>query len=159
MTIKSGELIHATAVLVGDRGVLITGASGSGKSSVANALADRASARGVFASLVCDDQCLLQEVSGRLICTAPETLRGGIEVRGAGLFEMNHDAQATIHLVVQLVTSEHAIRFSENTVLQLQGVAIAQLILPSREVEAVCRAIEAKLFWQQWKNLASDSNG
>lgn len=159
MTTRSGELVHATAVLVGDRGVLVTGASGSGKSSVANALADRASARGVFASLVCDDQCLLQEVSGRLICTAPETLRGGVEVRGAGLFEVNHEAQAAIHLVVQLVAPEQAIRFSDNTALQLQGVAIAQLILPAREIEAACRAIEARIFWRNWKNSASDSNG
>ncbi|MEP7452658.1 HPr kinase/phosphatase C-terminal domain-containing protein [Phyllobacterium sp. SB3] len=146
-----GELVHATAIVVGDRGVLITGASGSGKSSLANALLDRASFEGRYAALVSDDQCLLHATSGRLICTTPETLRGGMEIRGSGLHEIAFESRAVIHLVVHLIEPAHAIRMYENAEAELQGVAIEQLILPAGEVESACRSVEAWLFKPLWK--------
>jgi serine kinase of HPr protein (carbohydrate metabolism regulator) len=153
------ELIHATAVVVGDRGIIIMGASGSGKSSVANALLQRASAERRYAALVSDDQCLTQAVCGRLICSAPNTLRGGMEVRGSGLHEFAYEPYAVIHLIVRLVESEHVVRLQENTHIQLQGVAIAHLDLPAGEVESACRSIEAWLFKPEWKNKLVDSAG
>jgi serine kinase of HPr protein (carbohydrate metabolism regulator) len=155
MMSETDELIHATAVIVGDRGVLVMGASGSGKSSVANALIVRASARGMFASLVSDDQCLIQAVSNRLICNAPETLRGGLEIRGAGLYAVDHEPVAAIHLVVQLVESAQAIRYDDDSHIQLKGVSVAQLTLPEGEIESVCRAVEARLFEQVWKKCSN----
>jgi serine kinase of HPr protein (carbohydrate metabolism regulator) len=153
MVAESRELMHATAVLVGDRGVLIAGPSGSGKSSIVSELMDRASAKGMFAALISDDQCLLQAVSGRLTCTAPVTLRGGLEVRGSGLHKVNHEAAAVIHLVVELIEPEHAVRFADDGNIQLQGIAIPHLVLPEREVEAACRAVEAWLFLPPWKKI------
>jgi serine kinase of HPr protein (carbohydrate metabolism regulator) len=147
----AGELIHASAVIAGDRGVLITGASGSGKSSLANALLDRAFAKGRYAALVSDDQCLLQAASGRLICSPPQTLRGGMEVRGSGLHEMAFENHAVIHLVVHLVEPIRAVRMYENAHTKLRGVAIAQLLLPAGEVESACRSVEAWLFKARWK--------
>ncbi|MGH6859492.1 MAG: HPr kinase/phosphorylase [Phyllobacterium sp.] len=149
----SGVLLHATAVLVGDRGVLITGASGSGKSSVANALIDRTRARGRFAALVGDDLGFVRAVSGRLVCTAPVTLRGGLEVRGAGLYRTDAEPVAIVHLVVQLVESAQAVRFNDGNSLQLEGVAVAQLILPAHEIDAACRAAEAALFHSPWNKF------
>ncbi|MHC1547351.1 HPr kinase/phosphorylase [Phyllobacterium sp. K27] len=153
------ELIHATAVVVGDRGIIIMGASGSGKSSVANALLQRASAEGRYAALVSDDQCFVRAVSGRLICSAPDTLRGGMEVRGSGLHVFAYEPCAVIHLVVRLVETAHVVRLHENTHMQLQGVAIAHLDLPAGEVESACRSIEAWLFRPEWKNKLVDSAG
>ncbi len=153
----ASEMIHATAVIIGDRGVLIMGPSGSGKSSIANALMLRALSEGRYGVLVSDDQCLIQAVSGRLICTAPETLRGGMEVRGSGLHIFSHEPRAVIHLGVHLVEPSLAVRLHENTHIQLQGVAIAQLNLPIGEVESACRSIEAWLFKLEWKNKLVDS--
>lgn len=153
MITEPGELMHATAVLVGDRGILITGSSGSGKSSIARALIDRAAAKGVFAVLVSDDQCRLRSVSGRLLCAAPASLRGGVEVRGSGLHTVDHEPAAIIHLVAELVEPDLAVRFADQQMIQLQGVKIPHIILPSREIEAACRAIETRLFRLPWKKI------
>ncbi|MBZ9656954.1 HPr kinase/phosphorylase [Phyllobacterium lublinensis] len=148
---SAGQLVHATAVVVGDRGVLICGPSGAGKSSVARALIDRAIARAIFAAVVSDDQCRLQAVSGRLICSVPAALRGGLEVRGSGLHEVDHEAVAVIHLVAELIEADRAVRFADGAEIQLEGVCVPHILLPQREIEAACRAIEARLFYPQWK--------
>jgi len=152
-SVAPGELVHATAVLVGDRGVLITGASGSGKSALARALIDRALARGAYAALVSDDQCLLQQCAGRLLCIAPQILKGGLEVWGSGLHAIDCEPAAVIHLALEFVDSANAIRFGADELTQLQGVAIRHLRLPKREVEAACRAVEASLLQPQWNKI------
>ncbi|MGN8020881.1 HPr kinase/phosphorylase [Phyllobacterium sp. 22229] len=148
---EEGELIHGSAALVGEYGVLVRGASGSGKSSVVWALMDRASYGGVFAALVSDDQCAVREMSGRLLCTAPGTLQGGLEVRGSGLHRVDFEKSAILHLLVDLVEPNQSVRFGEDAVTHLQGVAIGHLILPKWEIEGACRAIEARLFLPVWK--------
>lgn len=153
------ELIHATAIVIGDRGIIIIGASGSGKSSLAHALLQRAFAEGRYATLVSDDQCLVRAVSGRLICSPPDTLRGGMEVRGSGLHAFAYEPHAVIHLMVRLVEPAQVVRLHENTHIQLQGVAIAHLDLPAGEAESACRSVEAWLFKPEWKNKLVDSAG
>ena len=75
--------IHASAVLVGARAVLIRGPSGSGKSRLALALlqaAERGALR--FARLVADDRAHVEAVHGRLLVRPAPALAGMIEVRG-----------------------------------------------------------------------------
>lgn len=146
-----GELIHGSGVLVGAQGVLIRGASGSGKSAVVRALMDRAFYGGMFAALVSDDQCAVRKMSGRLLCTAPSILRGGLEVRGSGLHRADFEKSAILHLLVDLVEPNQSVRFGEDALTHLQGVAIGHLILPKCEIDAACRAIEARLFRPIWK--------
>jgi serine kinase of HPr protein (carbohydrate metabolism regulator) len=151
MIVEPDGYVHATAVLVGDRGILISGPSGSGKSSIASELLRRAVGRGVFAALICDDQCLLQATSGRLVCAAPASLQGGLEVRGSGLHTVDFETCGVIHLAVELTKSEQAIRFANDAMILLEGVAIPHLILPERKAGAACRAVEARLFQAFWK--------
>ncbi|UGX85757.1 HPr kinase/phosphorylase [Phyllobacterium meliloti] len=151
MPSEDGELIHASAVLVGDRGVLVRGNSGSGKSSLVRALMDRAAYRGMFAMLVSDDQCRIRAQSGRLLCTPPLALHGGLEVRGSGLHAADFEESAVIHLVVDLVEPNQSVRFGEDAITCLHGVAIAHLILPKWAINAACRAVEARLFRPVWK--------
>jgi serine kinase of HPr protein (carbohydrate metabolism regulator) len=145
------ESVHATAVLVGDRGVLISGNSGAGKSSIANELMRRAGARDAFAAVISDDRCVLRAASGRLICNGPNSLQGGLEVRGSGLHRVDCEPAGVIHLVVELVDSSQAIRFADDTKTVIAGISIPSLALPERAIEAVCRAVEARLFSDYWQ--------
>ena len=77
--------IHATAVLVGARAVLIQGPPGSGKSGLALALLQAEQGRALpFACLVGDDRVHVEPVHGRLLVRPAAPLAGQIEVRGVG---------------------------------------------------------------------------
>src|SRR5437868_820753 len=95
--------IHASAVLVGARAVLIRGPSASGKSSFTLALLQAAQS-GIFpfARLVADDRALVSAVHGRLIVRPVETLRGMVEVRGSGIARVPHEPAAIVGAVVDL---------------------------------------------------------
>lgn len=72
-------ILHASAVAFGDAGLLITGRSGAGKSSLAIELL------GIGADLVADDCVVLTMRDGGLLMSAPETTSGLVEARGIGL--------------------------------------------------------------------------
>ncbi len=98
--------VHASAVLVGARAVLIRGPSGSGKSRLALELIEAGRAgRLRFARLVADDRVHLESAGGRLLARPAETLAGLIEVRGAGLLRVLHEASAVVGLVVDLAAA------------------------------------------------------
>ncbi len=93
--------IHATAVaLDADRGVLIVGPSGSGKSE----LALRLMAFG--ARLVADDRVDLHVAQGKLMATCPASLAGMIEMRGIGILGAAPLPQARLVLAVNLGEQE-----------------------------------------------------
>jgi hypothetical protein len=71
--------LHATAVALGEAGVLLLGPPGSGKSDLALRLIDRG------ATLIADDRVLLAHVGGQLYLAPPAPLAGRIEVRGVGI--------------------------------------------------------------------------
>lgn len=79
----------------GLRGVLIDGAPGSGKSSLALALIDRG------AVLIGDDGVSLDDRGGRLWAAPPPNTAGLIELRNVGLVELP-TASASLALVVRL---------------------------------------------------------
>lgn len=88
--------IHASCVAVGNKGVLLLGGSGAGKSDLALRLIDDG------ARLVADDRTDLWAENGRLLACAPANLAGLIEVRGLGIVRLGHRKQVPIALAVQL---------------------------------------------------------
>ncbi|MBB1249463.1 HPr kinase/phosphorylase [Rhizobium sp. G21] len=100
----SGELVHATSLVVGTTGILITGPSGCGKSALALRLIENATLRGRYARLVSDDQTRLTESHGRLIASAPTTIRGLIESRGAGVLGVETVEAAVMDVALEPVT-------------------------------------------------------
>jgi HPr kinase/phosphorylase len=105
--VAAGATIHASAVLVGPRAVLIRGPSGSGKSRLALDLL-QAAARGAlrFARLVADDRVHAEAAHGRLLVRPPPALAGLIEIRGLGLKTLPHEPVAVVGQVVDLADPE-----------------------------------------------------
>jgi len=124
-----GASVHASAVLVGDRAVLIRGPSGAGKSRLAFdlILAGRAGQLPP-AVLVGDDRVHLDTVDGQLwVRPAPE-LTGRIEIRGLGIRRCDFAAEAVVGLVVDLA-AEDAERLPPPEALQirLNGVLLPRI--------------------------------
>ena len=92
----TGQLHQASCVVIGARAILIEGAPGSGKSSLALALIDRG------ALLVGDDGVWLEPVEGRLWAQPPPHTAGLIEIRNLGLIPMAMAGPAPVALIVAL---------------------------------------------------------
>jgi serine kinase of HPr protein (carbohydrate metabolism regulator) len=103
--------IHASAVVIGEAGVLIRGASGSGKSRLALALIAGARSGGAFARLIGDDRIRLESCNARLIARGHPLILGQIEQRGAGVLHAAFIAAGVVRLVVDLVPSVKAPRY------------------------------------------------
>lgn len=113
---------HATCVLVGEVGVLLTGAPGAGKSTLARALIDRG------AWLVGDDRVRLGAHHGRLVARGHPALAGLIEIRGLGPVPASRTAKAArVRLLVAL--ADDVPRVAETAHEVLLGVALPRLAL------------------------------
>ena len=96
------ETVHGTAVLFGADGVLIRGASGSGKSALALQLIRQGG------RLIADDRLTLSRCHGRLVASAPFATAGLIELRGRGLVKVPHERSGVVRLVVDIVAEDEA---------------------------------------------------
>ena len=122
--------VHASAVLVGARAVLIRGPSGSGKSRLAFALILAAENGALpFARLVADDRALLEARNGMVLVRPPRDLAGLIEVRGLGIRRVPFEPVAAVGLVADLGTAGERLPSSGATAL-LEGVLLPRLAVP-----------------------------
>lgn len=137
--------LHATAVALGDRGIVIAGEPGMGKTQLALDLISHGRAHGLFAKLVADDQILLSAHGGRLVCAAPAAIAGMVEIRGLGPSPLAHLARAPVDLVVRLVERRGAERFPEAETELLLGCAVPLLRLAADDRQAALTAVMARL--------------
>jgi len=140
--------IHASAVLVGARAVLIRGPSGAGKSRLALALIEAAQAATLrFARLVADDRVHLEPVHARLLVRPADALRGLIEVRGFGIRQLPFEPVAVVGLVVDLQSADGerlpaaALHETDVSGIRLPRLAVASGIEPMPMVLAALQAI------------------
>jgi HPr kinase/phosphorylase len=128
MTLSSAS-VHASAVRVGNRAVLIRGPSGAGKSRLAFdlILAGRAG-QIATAMLIGDDRVHLTASEGRLMVRPALELAGLIEIRGLGIRRCDFVDEAVVDLVVDLAAAD-AERLPPPEALQTQisGIKIPRI--------------------------------
>jgi HPr kinase/phosphorylase len=107
MTDTAGASVHASAVKVGHRAVLIRGASGTGKSRLAFDLILAGRAGQIPpAVLVGDDRVHLRASQGQLTVHPARELAGLIEIRGLGIRRCDFVEDAIVGLVVDLAAPD-----------------------------------------------------
>lgn len=94
--ISKWPLVHATGVAIGGHGVLLCGASGSGKSDLALRLIDRG------ASLICDDAVLIENRDSQPILRQAPNIGSKIEIRGIGIIGVAATDSIALRLLVNL---------------------------------------------------------
>lgn len=137
--------IHATALVVGDRGLLILGPSGSGKTTLALALIDHFSSHGEFSRLVGDDQLFVEVRAGRLLALAPHATAGLVEVWGLGPRPVRFEPEVVLDLAVRLVPADQVERLQERAVEIIAGCSVPLIRLAERTVTAALPAVVANL--------------
>ncbi|MSO75361.1 MAG: RNase adapter RapZ [Alphaproteobacteria bacterium] len=125
--------IHGTAVAFEGMGVLLRGASGSGKSDLALRLVEAG------AVLVADDQVEIECQAGRLVASPPPTIAGRLEVRGIGIVPIDHRPSAAIRLVVDLVSPEEVERLPMAKRVDIAGVSLPAVAMAPFEAAAVAK--------------------
>lgn len=104
--------VHASCVVIGEAGVLILGASGAGKTSLALDLVEATTRTGRFARLVSDDRTLLRKIGTRIVARPHARIAGQYELRGHGVIQGAHENAVVIRLAVWC-SAEDGLRFPE----------------------------------------------
>jgi serine kinase of HPr protein (carbohydrate metabolism regulator) len=121
--------IHATAIVVGTRGLLFVGPSGIGKSMMAFNCLSIARRRNVRSLLVADDQVFMSRDGNRIVATCPPAIAGMIELRGSGIVTMDHIATAPMDLAIQVVSLADCERLPpENEEFRLDDIGALPLV-------------------------------
>jgi serine kinase of HPr protein (carbohydrate metabolism regulator) len=152
-SIRSDSTIHASAVLVGTRGLLIRGDSGAGKSQLTlQFIAAAVDGRLPFARLVADDRVFVTVAHGRLIARPPRELAGLIEIRGLGIRRLPYESAAVIRLVVDLAVQAERLPPAAATEIEIEGVRLPRLaVAPGEDPFSL---IFASLTWgAAWPDL------
>jgi serine kinase of HPr protein (carbohydrate metabolism regulator) len=121
--------VHASAVRVGNRAVLIRGPSGSGKSRLAfDLITSGRSGQIAPAILVGDDRVHLDTDAGQLRVRPTAELAGLIEIRGLGIRRCEFVDEAVVGLVVDLAATDAArLPPPEALLTRIFGVSIPRI--------------------------------
>ncbi len=95
--------IHASAVLIGAKAVLIRGPAGSGKSCLAWQLLQSALP---FTRLVADDRVHIDLTGGQVLVRPAPALAGLIEIHGLGIRRLPYEPVAGVALVIDLAAAD-----------------------------------------------------
>jgi HPr kinase/phosphorylase len=127
-------IVHGTAIAWLDRGILLLGRPGSGKSDLALRLIDAG------ARLVADDLVALEATGNRLVARA-HGAPGLIELRGQGIFRQAALAEAAIDIVVRLGPATEPIE----RLPPAGQVALADVTLPAFDLDPFPASAVARL--------------
>ncbi|WP_158285657.1 HPr kinase/phosphorylase [Pseudohoeflea suaedae] len=149
LTLAEGAPVHATAVVIGERGLLLTGASGSGKTTTALRCMSSARTTGTHAALIADDGVNLAVSGGRVIARCPQPIAGRAEIRGTGIFSFAWRQSAVLEAVVMAASPEGAGRLPPDDEFCMIGTCRLKLIRvdyrsPVDPLQVILSALAAK---------------
>ncbi len=134
---KITDNIYATSVAINNFGVIIIGKSGSGKSDLALRLINNKNA-----VLVSDDRTDICVKDNKLYASAPEVIKGLMEIRGVGIVRLDYMPIAEVKLVINLVDDIKKIeRVPKNFFYEYFNLKIPMLDLYAFEVSAVDKVV------------------
>lgn len=147
MTDRGGmtwQTFPATTIAIGDAGIAIRGAAGSGKSSLAIALIESVR-KERFARLVADDVTRVEQRGGRLIARTVPQVAGLVERRGLGIVPFASTDAVVLRLVVDcLGTDPQRLPEPEMLITSLLGVTLPLVSVAGlpRDVSLVLTALD-----------------
>ena len=128
--------IHASCVSIKQKGILILGDSGSGKSDLCLRLIMEFGAK-----LVADDRVDLKTEKNTVIASAPKILKGLLEV---GIIKLPTKTKTQIDLVVSLVNKQEDVeRMPECEFFEFNAIKISKIKLFAKEASAPAKVLAA----------------
>ena len=147
--------VHACAILLGAKAVLIRGPSGSGKSTLALDLLNDPRPFG-FARLVGDDRIDLSACAGHIVASAPPTIVGLAEMHGAGILRLPSEPLAAVGLVVDLaVTAQRRLPEPVQYACDVLGLQLPRLVLQRFDPSATAKIKQALAMIYRGEMLAN----
>ena len=134
----SVKQFYGTSVAIEDRGLLIIGKSGSGKSDLALRLIDSG------ATLISDDQTVCKKVNKEIFLFSIEKICGLIEVRGIGIIKVPYVENVKLKMIIEL-TDAVTERMPEKINKKLFGVKVKYIKISGKEPSSVAK-VKLKLF-------------
>ena len=131
-------LLHGTCVALGDRAVLLRGASGAGKSDLAyRFLKLPIEYSGEALHLIADDQVGLARLGNAIRVSPPATIAGRLELRNIGIVEMPYLTDVELGFIVDLRAQSEIARLPDWTKTEeILGLPIPIIALAPFEASA-----------------------
>jgi len=124
--VEPDAYLHGSAIAAGEHALLITGAAGAGKTTLALEMI------ALGAELIADDRvCTWPDGTGRLWLSAPPNIAGLIEMRGFGLVRLAARPRAALKLIADL---DHGVteRLPPRRQRVLSGIACPVILCKGR---------------------------
>ncbi len=147
--LATSDSLHGGLISIYDKGVLIRGDSGMGKSEIALELVKRGH------QLVADDRVDCYRIHNKIVGKSPDLLRGMLEIRGIGIINVQRMfgiasiiPKAEVNLEISLVKwADNAdydrVGLEEKKFDSILGVDIPKIIIPVREGRSMAVIIES----------------
>ena len=125
--------IHASALNIETKGLLIRGPSRAGKSQLLLHLLDEADRKGLFGSLIADDRLGLYVQDGFLAAKPHPLIQGMVENRPLGIIKRPFLPTSRVHAVIDIIPPHKLPSFSGDnhllTAINLEGVELPLMMV------------------------------